>query len=99
MFDDAQNIISKEVIEMANDIGTKNTVQDIHLYVFNGVYVPQSYILNQLYEQMMNMEHADFRKTRNLSQGTVRVQIYPYSVGSKYPGNTLKDWQNESANA
>lgn len=38
-------------------------------------------------------------KTRNLSKGTVRTQIYSYNVGSKYPGNTEADWEREADNA
>jgi hypothetical protein len=36
---------------------------------------------------------------RNLSDGTVRTQIYGYNVGSKYPGNTKEDWERESDQA
>lgn len=36
---------------------------------------------------------------RNLSESTVRTQIYGYNVGSKYPGNTKADWKRESDNA
>lgn len=96
MFDDAQNMITDAVAKSAEEIGKKNSVQNIHLYVINGVYMPQSYILYELHKKMTEaMTGASF-DTRNLADGTVRTQIYSYNVGSKYPGNTQQDWQNEA---
>lgn len=96
MFDDAQNMITDAVTNSAKEIGQKNSVQNIHLYVINGVYMPQSYILYELHKKMTEaMTGASF-DTRNLADGIVRTQIYSYNVGSKYPGNTQQDWQNEA---
>ena len=81
----------------AEEIGKKNSVQNIHLYVINGVYIPQSYILEELYKRMAEVWNgANIFNKRNLSEGTVRTQIYSYNVGSKYPGNTQEDWIQES---
>ena len=99
MFDDAQNIVADALIQRADEIGKTNTVQEIHLYIFNGIYFPQSYILTELYNHMREaISSASFKK-RNLSKGTVRTQIYGYNVGSKYPGNTEADWEREADNA
>lgn len=97
MFDDAQNIVIDALTSRAEEIGKINTVQEIHLYIFNGIYIPQSYVLLTLYEHMNEaIKNMSFNK-RNLSEGTVRAQIYSYNVGSKYPGNTEQDWENEAA--
>ena len=99
MFDDAQLMISQALAESAQEIGKTNSVQEIHLYVINGVYIPQSYILEELYKHMQEIKaNGNFYK-RNLSESTVRTQIYGYNVGSKYPGNTEEDWRRESDNA
>ena len=99
MFDDAQLMVSQAFAESAQEIGKTNSVQEIHLYVINGVYIPQSYILEELYKHMQEIKtNGNFYK-RNLSESTVRTQIYGYNVGSKYPGNTEADWRRESDNA
>lgn len=99
MFDDAQLMISQAFEESAQEIGKTNSIQEIHLYVINGVYIPQSYILEELYKHMQEIKaNGNFYK-RNLSESTVRTQIYGYNVGSKYPGNTKADWKRESDNA
>lgn len=99
MFDDAQNIVADAVSQRAQEIGKQNTVQEIHLYVFNGIYYPQSYILTELYNHMIEaIKNMTFNK-RNLSKGVVRTQIYGYNVGSQYPGNTKEDWEREATTA
>ena len=99
MFDDAQLMVSQAFSESAQEIGKTNSVQGIHLYVINGVYIPQSYILEELYNHMQEVKtNGNFYK-RNLAESTVRAQIYGYNVGSKYPGNTESDWERESDNA
>ena len=96
MFDDAQLIISDAINERAKEIGKQNTVQEIHLYLLNGIYYPQSYILFELHKHLSEaIKNATFSQ-RNLSKSTVRTQIYSYNVGSKYPGNTKKDWIREA---
>ena len=99
MFDDAQNMITDAVAKSAEEIGKKHSVQNIHLYVINGVYMPQSYILYELHKKMTEAMTGTSFDTRNLADGTVRTQIYSYNVGSKYPGNTKQDWRNEASAA
>ena len=100
MFDDAQLMVADALAESAKEIGKKHSVQDIHLYIINGVYIPQSYILEELYKRMQEVRNgAILFDKRNLSEGTVRTQIYGYNVGSKYPGNTKEAWERESEQA
>jgi hypothetical protein len=74
----------------------KTGLQEIHLYLLNGIYYPQSYILFELHKHLSEaIKNATFNQ-RNLSKSTVRTQIYSYNVGSKYPGNTKKDWIREA---
>ena len=55
MFDDAQLIVSDALADSAKDIDKKTSVQNIHLYIINGVYIPQSYILEELYKRMLEV--------------------------------------------
>lgn len=53
MFNDAY-LISQDVRKFIENTYTDTSVEDIHLYVLNNVYIPNSYILEQTYRAMLH---------------------------------------------
>lgn len=51
MFNDASEIV-KNTVDFINNSYEENSVQDIHLYVLNNIYIPSSYILNETYKRL-----------------------------------------------
>lgn len=99
MFSDAKNIVVDAVNQTAEQIGKEITSNEIHLYLVNGIYLPQSYILQTLHDRMQEILQSGMMNQRNLYDGTVRVEITSYNPGDFYPGNTQTDWERESQKA
>lgn len=99
MFSDAKNIVVDAVNQTAEQIGKEITSNEIHLYLINGMYLPQSYILQTLHDRMQDVLQSGMMNQRNLYDGTVRVEITSYNPGDYYPGNTFTDWGRESQKA
>lgn len=99
MFSDAKNIVVDAVNQTAEQIGKEITSNEIHLYLINGMYLPQSYILQTLHDRMQDILQSGMMNQRNLYDGTVRVEITSYNPGDYYPGNTFTDWGRESQKA
>ena len=98
MFDDAYNIVEDSFSDYLNNLQGNISVQDIHLYVFNGIYVPLSYMLKSIWNALKAFSKDMHRYTTNLNTGAARVSLTTYNV-SGYPGYTEQDWKREAQNA
>ena len=98
MFDDAQNIVADAFSDYSKTLDDTINVQDIHLYIFNGVYVPLSYVLRSIWQAMKAFAKDMHRYERNLNTGTSRVTLSTYNVSGN-PGYTEEAWYREAERA
>lgn len=107
MFNDAY-LIAEDVRHFMEGTYTNTSVEDIHLYVLNNVYIPNSYVLEETYHAMWlafsNLE--DYISNTSTNHGTnLTLTTYDTGYSKKFDREDLdfnnggKAWFQESSNA
>lgn len=91
MFDDAYNIV--EDAFTANSI--KSPSKDIHLYVFNAMYVPLSYLLDKSHKELSKLSTQLKTYEARGNEGAARATLQTYSASGN-PGNSKTAWYAEA---
>lgn len=90
MFNDAQLLMEDVINERAYEVNGSN---DIHLYTINGIYIPNSYILEKTYEALIKIP-PDIKSDKE----GLRARLHVYKGGpvNLTPDLTLKEWEATS---
>lgn len=94
MFNDAQLMFEDAI----NQIGyNENGSNDIHLYTINGIYMPNSFVLQRTYEALMGI-NSDINSKLKPSSGGLKTTLNTYNGGPINSDHILKieDWENTS---
>lgn len=90
MFNDAQLLMEDVINERAYEANGSN---DIHLYTINGIYIPNSYILEKTYNALVKIP-PDIQSDKE----GLRARLHVYKGGpvNLTPDLTLKEWEATS---
>ena len=90
MFNDAQLLMEDVIHERAYETNGSN---DIHLYTINGIYIPNSYILEKTYNALAKIP-PDIQSDKE----GLRARLHVYKGGpvNLTPDLTLKEWEATS---
>lgn len=68
MFDDAENLARDTTKKLVDQVGQAGTVQTLHVYRLNDIYVPGSVILQHIYNQLQaGLQHINIQKIADVS--------------------------------
>ena len=82
MFDDAYNMAE----EISKSLPKENTIEQIHLYDVNGIYIPSSIVLQNIVNSFSN-------NLINIEEGA-KITIKPYSPKDDPQPDSEQDWEN-----